>query len=909
MQRLILALTILTACGDNFDGNRPPVIDDLNLTTDEDQPLTRTIDVTDPDAAGSITITAGEPAHGTVTTTSDSFVYTPAANFHGTDMFTVTASDGTLSDSAVVTVTVLPINDAPSGVADSFATDEDSMHTATITTLLANDSDVDADTLTITSVGNAMNGSVVRAGNDVTFMPTTNFVGTGNYHYTLSDGTASVDVLVTVSIGGVNDVPVAVDDVDATAEDTDLVVTEASLVSNDTDSDGQTLMVSAVSNATHGTVLLASGSVTFTPEANFSGTATFDYTVTDGMASDTGTVTVTVNAVNDDPVAGNDTASTSEEVPVTVTAAMMLANDSDVETTPTITAASNPMNGTITFSNGDVTFTPAADFFGTGSYQYTLSDGDGGTATGTVTVTVTNVNDAPVANADAAQAQSDVATQYDTSTFLANDTDLDGPMALTITAVGNAQPGHTVSLAGTTITYQSPAAFIGTTTFEYTLFDGVDTSTGTVTVNVVACGDGVITGAENCDDGNTTPADGCSAVCQTELGYTCTGQPSACTTTCGDSIPAGAEECDDGDLDELDGCTTDCVASVVCDATAFAGADRFAVNPATGTCYASYDGELTTFADAQSACVAAGGHLATITSSVENDIVKSVQNTAENPWIGANEDANDTDNVFAWVTGEPFGFTSFASNQPDDDAGVDGNGDCLHLLNAAGEWNDTNCNIATFVTGRICELAVDTCGDNIVQSSQGEDCDDGNATNGDGCSASCAFENLVTFSFTGAAGNEASFAADSTAPGLSATPTMVRGPGVTNTNTAANAFTAESWSLAATPGLDVNDYYSFTVTPAAPAIMNLFALELDERRSGTGIRNWSIRSSIDGFAADLASFAVPDDTATRVDQQVLLGPAFRNLTTAVEFRIYGFDAEAAGGTWRVDNVQLAGGAQ
>jgi cysteine-rich repeat protein len=314
-----------------------------------------------------------------------------------------------------------------------------------------------------------------------------------------------------------------------------------------------------------------------------------------------------------------------------------------------------------------------------------------------------------------------------------------------------------------------------------------------------------------------------------------------------------------------------------------------------------------------------------------------VQNPAQNPWIGATDDANDTDAIFDWVTDETFVFSHFAPGQPDDDVAFGGNGECLHLVNASSEWNDTNCTINTFVSGRICEFALQTCGDNIVQASKGETCDDGNTTNGDGCSAtclveavcgnglvegtelcddgntlngdgcssSCVAEDFVTFSFTGAAGHEPAVAADTTPATLAAAPTMTRGPGIAP-SAAGNTFSAINWSLA---GLDATDYFSFTVTPATGLVMNLFVLELDERRSGTGIRNWSIRSSLDGFTTDLATFAVPNDTATRTDQRLLLGPAFRGLTTAVEFRIYGFNSGAAGGTWRIDNVQLGGAAQ
>jgi cysteine-rich repeat protein len=193
------------------------------------------------------------------------------------------------------------------------------------------------------------------------------------------------------------------------------------------------------------------------------------------------------------------------------------------------------------------------------------------------------------------------------------------------------------------------------------------------------------------------------------------------------------------------------------------------------------------------------------------------------------------------------------------------------------------------------------CGNGILDA--GEQCDDGNLAAHDGCSATCTIERVAQFSFTGAAGNEVAFAADLADPGLATTPMMSRGIGVTPA-ASADGFSASAWTTAATR--DANDYYSFTVAPAAGKAMNLRALQLDERRSATGIRSWSVRSSLDGFASDLAVFSVPDDTGTRTETAQL--PAqFHDLTAAVEFRIFGFQSEATSGTWRIDNAALIGG--
>ena len=167
------------------------------------------------------------------------------------------------------------------------------------------------------------------------------------------------------------------------------------------------------------------------------------------------------------------------------------------------------------------------------------------------------------------------------------------------------------------------------------------------------------------------------------------------------------------------------------------------------------------------------------------------------------------------------------------------------------------------------------------------------------------FAQLVVFSFNGSSGNEPTFAADSQ-PANALVSAMSRGSGL-NAAAGSGAFSARSWS--ANSAIDLTDYYRFSITPNDGFQLDLTSLELDERRSGTGIRQWSVRSNLDNFASDLSPspFSVPDNTATRTAQSVSLGGGdFSRLRSAVEFRIYGYQAEGATGTWRIDNVKLAG---
>ena len=167
------------------------------------------------------------------------------------------------------------------------------------------------------------------------------------------------------------------------------------VLSNDSDVEGDSLTITAVIQGANGTVTTDAASVTYTPAENFNGSDSFSYTISDGNGGTaTAQVDVTVTAVNDDPVAADDTAGTAEDTAVTVD---VLSNDSDVEgDSLTITAVIQGANGTVTTDGASVTYTPNADYNGSDTFNCTVSDGNGGTATAIVTVTVNPVNDAPV---------------------------------------------------------------------------------------------------------------------------------------------------------------------------------------------------------------------------------------------------------------------------------------------------------------------------------------------------------------------------------------------------------------------------------------------------------------------------------------------------------------------------------
>ncbi|HDM8155352.1 TPA: tandem-95 repeat protein, partial [Vibrio harveyi] len=460
--------------------NDAPVAVNDTVATDEDTAVTIDVLANDSDPENDqLTITnASVPAEqGTVTIVDGKLVFTPAENFNGDATISYTISDGQLTDDATVAVTVNPVNDAPVAVNDTVATDED---TAVTIDVLANDSDPENDQLTITNASvPAEQGTVTIVDGKLVFTPAENFNGDATISYTISDGQLTDDATVAVTVNPVNDAPVAVNDAVSTDEDTAVTI---DVLANDSDPENDQLTITNASvPAEQGTVAIVDGKLVFTPAENFNGDATISYTISDGQLTDDATVAVTVNPVNDAPVAVNDTVSTDEDTAVTID---VLANDSDPENdTLTITAASVPAEqGTVAIVDGKLVFTPAENFNGDATISYTISDGQL-TDDATVAVTVNPVNDAPVAVNDAVSTDEDTAVTID---VLANDSDPEND-TLTITAASVPAEQGTVAIVDGKLVFTPAENFNGDATISYTISDGQlsDDATVAVTVNPI----------------------------------------------------------------------------------------------------------------------------------------------------------------------------------------------------------------------------------------------------------------------------------------------------------------------------------------------------------------------------------------------------------------------------------------
>ena len=456
------------------------------------------IDSDDDGSTLTYTITSA-PSEGSVVNNGDgTFSFAPGSAFQDlgqgetrTVTFTYTATDahGVVSNPSTVTIRVAGTNDAPVATIDTATTSEETSVTINV---LANDSDVDGDTLAVSHVNGVnigVNGTValgdgasvrLNADGTLTYIPALNATGLRSFAYTVTDGLgAATTATVEVTLTQVNDAPVANADSVTTSEDTPVTF---DVRANDTDIDSAARTVTHINGsaiAAGGSVTLADGglvgmntdgTLTYTPALNANGARSFTYTISDGDGgSASSTVNLNVTPVNDAPVANPDSVTVNEDASVNFD---VRANDTDVDggsrTVTHINGSAISVGGSVTLSdggrvalnaNGTLTYTPAANANGAKTFDYTISDGQGGSATSAVNVTVNPVNDRPVAVNDVASAteaggvQNGTAGQAATGNVLSNDLDIDDAV-LVVSAERRGPEGG----SGTSGTVGSPLA-------------------------------------------------------------------------------------------------------------------------------------------------------------------------------------------------------------------------------------------------------------------------------------------------------------------------------------------------------------------------------------------------------------------------------------------------------------------
>jgi VCBS repeat-containing protein len=421
-----------------------PVAHDQTVSVAEDTPKVITLSGTDPDGDSLTFALATGPSQGSlgslgapacttdvngVSTCTADVTYTPALNYSGPDSFTFTVSDGgPPSAPGTVTINVIAGNDPPVADDKTETTAEDTPKTVTLSA-----TDVDTTSLTfsvatgpthgsldpigaVTCVPDGLGGATCTA--DVLYTPAPDYNGDDSFTYQANDGLVdSAAATVSITVTASNDAPTAADQSVTTNEDTAKVIT---LGGSDVDSPSLTFTVGAAGHGTldtsaavncvpAGNGTTCTKAVTYTPDLNYNGPDSFTFTVNDGsLTSAPGTVSITVNQVNDAPVVDPATFSIAENTangtnvgsPVTFT-------DPDAGQTHTFSITAGNTGGafTINGSSGQITVanSAAVDFETTPTFSLTVKVEDNGTpilsGTATITINLTDANDAPVLTA------------------------------------------------------------------------------------------------------------------------------------------------------------------------------------------------------------------------------------------------------------------------------------------------------------------------------------------------------------------------------------------------------------------------------------------------------------------------------------------------------------------------------
>ncbi|MFO0747195.1 MAG: Ig-like domain-containing protein [Myxococcota bacterium] len=385
------ATTTVTVIVSDTTEPEPPRARPDYAETDEDVPVLIVVASND-DPSLKPSHVERPPMHGATELLADgTILYTPAADWHGPDVFTYVTCAGETCVEVWVAVHVAPLNDPP--VARDDATGTPAATPVTVP-VRDNDDDPDGDSLGNPAVTTTpAHGTTEIQNGAVRYTPAAGYTGTDTFTYSVCDAQGACDdAIVTITVGDSGPLPTVGDDVATTPEGEPVTIPVL-----DNDDDG--LALSEVCDPLHGSAAIVAGAVVYTPDAGFEGEDHFCYTACADALCDTGRVTVTVTPTFDQPpVALDDYATTPVNTPVAV---HPLFNDLDPEGRAlTLLSAAPPAHGTVEIDGATLTYHPAAGYVGLDQFEVAITDGHG-TATSFVFITVLPVgNRPPVADDD-----------------------------------------------------------------------------------------------------------------------------------------------------------------------------------------------------------------------------------------------------------------------------------------------------------------------------------------------------------------------------------------------------------------------------------------------------------------------------------------------------------------------------
>ncbi|MCR9601240.1 tandem-95 repeat protein [Vibrio alginolyticus] len=438
-----------------------------------------------------------DQSQGTLTDNGDNtFTFEPTSNFYGEVNLTFDISDGQASAPSTASIDVEIVNEGPevSGPVDAVV-DEDGSITITQEDLLANATDVDGDNLEAVNLStNDPNATIVEnADGSFTITPSENFFGEIEFTYDVTDAIETVAADLNLTVNPVNDLP-DVPDLSFTTEDGEAItITEAELLAQATDIEGDDLSVVNVTSLSD-TVQVTDngdGTYTLTPEQGFFGNVDLTFDVSDGTDVVAANIDLKVEFVNDAPEAAPIVADVDEDGSILVTQEMLLENASDQDGDDLYATAleTNDPNASIV-DNGDGTFTvtPSQHFNGDIEFTYEVSDGELSVAN-EMTLTVNPVNDIPIVAPGMYHIEEDGSILFTQEDLLSGAIDIDGD-DLTVTSINYSGDEGTVTDNGDgTFSFVPEEHFSGDLQFSFTVSDGTDEVEQDINVHIEAVAD------------------------------------------------------------------------------------------------------------------------------------------------------------------------------------------------------------------------------------------------------------------------------------------------------------------------------------------------------------------------------------------------------------------------------------
>lgn len=466
-----------------ISSNAAPLAPDQTISGFQDETIQFALKASDPDGDALTYSITRAPAHGELSGFAPGLFYRPFDGYAGDDEFAYKVNDGALdSREATVKVSVARVSHAPVALADEFAASEDTLLEVVAPGVLANDSDVDGDALTVRVVTQPTNGTLqMKPDGSFSYQPDANWNGDDSFVYVASDGVLeSAPVAVTLKVAAVDDAPVArPDTLNGAREDEPSFIADATLLDNDSDPDGalQNPQLDVVQAPAHGVLTRTNGGFNYAPTPDFNGADSFTYRIKNGdLWSNAALVSFVVAPVNDAPVTLSTNATGNEDEPLTI--ALSGADvDGDALTYQIVRA---PARGTLTLDGANAIYTPAPDFNGADSFTFRAFDGALWSESAIVSLQIAPVNDAPVASGQAVSTASNTA-----KTIALSGSDLDGD-ALTFAVLSQPANG-TLRASGANWIYTPNSGYSGTDSFTFRAFDGALWSNpATVSITIAA---------------------------------------------------------------------------------------------------------------------------------------------------------------------------------------------------------------------------------------------------------------------------------------------------------------------------------------------------------------------------------------------------------------------------------------